>query len=195
MAPVYEKLGYKSSKHQQIFYEGQMKLLSEYQVPEDVKINTITEEVMDDIVAYEHSISFLDRSTIMKQMMQSKDPLCLKYATVNGKITGFLVVDKDYSGKKILSSFQSDSYNIAKALLYDVVKNDIAEESVVIVSLPGQNRETCVKLYAEFGLCKQMACYQGMFSHFDMQADWPRVFASFPYDISFVWAVNVTTLW
>ena len=186
MAPVYHKWGFKCAKHQQIFYEGHIKCPEGYKPPHEVVVKPISDDLMDDIIAYEHSVSRLDRSGIMKRMKQSGDTLSLKYAILNGKIAGFVVLDKDYSGKHIISSFQADSSHIARALLFDVVKNDLVEDSLVIVSLPGMNRESCVQLYAEFGIDKELACYQAMYSEFDMEADWGRVYASFSYDIGFV---------
>ncbi|MES2216818.1 MAG: GNAT family N-acetyltransferase [Pseudomonadota bacterium] len=152
----YEKLGFKEAHTDQAWQLTENKPLTAPDMPQGCEIVAIeTDELLDQVVAYDSRIFGQERKDFISRWMMKPDTFTFA-ALTNGKVTGYIVaslrvlpLEPDKKSYRIGALF-ADNEACASGLVYNALQA-VHEARPVVIDLPGNNIPVASKVMQGYG--------------------------------------------
>ena len=181
MVPFYERVGFKTPSLFGIYTaEGHPKLPPNHIPPNGVSIQPITEANFSHVIKFDQSVNRVNRSCELDVYMKSKHTLAAKCAVIGGAIVGTILVRPGFHKNKgvRMTTFQAVNQEIAVTLLYDVLENNVAKGTNIMIGFAGANLERSKFVADQFSLGGFVEPVVGMFNKYDFPVKWDLIYAT-----------------
>ena len=152
----------------------------EFNPPEDISIQPITEKNVDHVIAFDQSVSLVNRSKELKVFTESEHTVAAYCAVRDGSVVGFIIMRKGQVGIRS-SGFYATDVQVAEALFYKFVHCNLVPGTKVAIGFSRANLDQCKSLYEKFGLKAFVDTDKGMYTKADIPIRWDNVYSVFEF--------------